>query len=380
MSNSWSFTVHNSNAYSNDSQLDYLKQEVGSRFPFYDLKVMGDTIAFFCSIHKPDLEMKFDELRKSLAKKGYIPILRHEHGEHIIYIAKKPRTKERPSWLNAVLLIATIITTMLTGSLLHLGYTDLQSLPDVLSVLAPENLMFGTLYFSFPLLSILFVHEMGHYIISKKHGIHTSLPFFIPVPPILPGFNIGTFGALISSSDPMPNRKALFDIGISGPIAGFIVAIPVTIIGLLTSEVIAMDAIIPGEPILGTSILFYFLSDIFVSVPQGYALDLNAIAFAGWIGLLITSINLLPAGQLDGGHIFRSILGEKQKYAGWIAVIIMIFTGWVFFALIIIMLIGMAHPPPLSDEGTLDTKRKLLFIVAVVMLIVCFIPYPISVL
>ncbi|MCK5347353.1 MAG: site-2 protease family protein, partial [Candidatus Heimdallarchaeota archaeon] len=102
------------------------------------------------------------------------------------------------------------------------------------------------------------------------------------------------------------------------------------------------------------------------------------IAFAGWIGLLITSINLLPAGQLDGGHIFRAVFGAKQKFAGWIAVFIMIITGWWFFAFIIIMLIGMEHPPPLNDDTELDMKRKLLFFIALAILILCYIPFPIS--
>ena len=127
---------------------------------------------------------------------------------------------------------------------------------------------------------------------------------------------------------------------------------------------------------LGPSILFSLLSGWILNIPYNASIDLSLTAFAGWIGLLITSINLLPAGQLDGGHIFRAVLGEKQKYAGWIAVIIMIFTGWTFFALIIILLMGMMHPPPLNDNTNLDNKRKLLFFVALAILILCFIPFP----
>jgi membrane-associated protease RseP (regulator of RpoE activity) len=119
------------------------------------------------------------------------------------------------------------------------------------------------------------------------------------------------------------------------------------------------------------------MSQILLDLPSNAALDLNPIAFAGWIGLLITSINLLPAGQLDGGHIFRAVLGDKQKYAGWIAVFIMILTGWLFFAFIILALIGMQHPPPLNDNTELDTKRKMIFFVALAILILCYIPYPI---
>lgn len=378
MNQTWSFSVNNSHSTQKDVDIEFLKQEIGQRFPFYDMRIMGQNVAFYCTIDSSNTNSLFEDLRKSLSQRGYVSFLRHEHGEHIIYVTKKPFRKEKSIWINVLLLIATIITTMITGSLLHIGVSDLQSLDYVWSVLYPENIFFGTVYFSLPLLSILFIHEMGHYFTSKKHGIHTSLPFFLPIPPILPGFNIGTFGALISSHDPMPNKKALFDVGISGPLAGFIVAIPVTIIGLITSDVVSVDAIIPGETILGSSLLFEFLSSIFVTIPEGSFLSLNPIAFAGWIGLLITSINLLPAGQLDGGHIFRAMLGDKQKYAGWIAVFIMIFTGWIFFAFIIILLLGMNHPPPLNDDGPLDLKRKILFFVAVAILILCFIPYPIS--
>ena len=356
--------------------IDYLKREVGLRFPIKETRNIGDTAVFYVMIDKESSGEQFDSLRKIISSKGYIPILRKEKDEHIIYITKKPKRKEKPMWVNAVLLIATIITTTLTGSLLHIGYGDLQSVPNLLTVISPENLFFGTIYFSLPLLSILFIHEMGHYFVSKKHGIHTSLPYFLPIPPILPGFNIGTFGALISSHDPMPNKKALFDVGISGPLAGFLIALPVTIIGILTSSVIQLESYDPSEIYLNSSLLFSFLIEAIMDIPQGYALDLNPIAFAGWIGLFITSINLLPAGQLDGGHIFRAILGDKQKYAGWIAVFILIFSGLWFFAIIIVTIIGLNHPPPLNDEGSVDLKRKLLFFAAVAILILCYIPYP----
>lgn len=362
---------------SSSFDMEFLKNQVGIHFPFYEIKTTQNAVLFYCNIDEKNLERHFESLRNNLSSSGYLPLLRYEKGEQILYILKKPEKKMKPIWVNIALLIATLITTILTGSLLHMGFADIQSLPDVMTIFLPENLFYGTVLFSLPLISILFVHEMGHYFFSKKHNLHTSLPFFIPVPPILPGFNIGTFGALISSHDPMPDKKALFDVGISGPLAGFIVAVPVTIIGIITSDVVSVSSITTGETVLGTSLLFYILSTLFVDLPTNFALDLNAVAFAGWIGLLITSINLLPAGQLDGGHIFRAVLGEKQKYAGWIAVIIMVFTGWWFFALIIILLIGMVHPPPLNDNTGLDLKRKILFFVAVGILILCFIPFPI---
>ena len=357
--------------------IELLKREVGQRFPFYEVKSNLNTVAFFCRIDEETLEGNFDSLRKSLSEKGYVPMLRYEKGEHIIYIIQKPKRKEKSIWINISLLIATIITTILTGSILNMGHSEIQSVANILDIFSINNLFSGTVFFALPLMSILFVHEMGHYFTSKKHGIKTSLPFFIPIPPILPGFNIGTFGALISSRDPMPNKKALFDVGISGPLAGFIIAIPVTAIGIATSEMVPISDFSSGEVILGSSFLFIILSNMIHTIPEGFALNLNSTAFAGWVGLLITSINLLPAGQLDGGHIFRAVLGEKQKYVGWIAVFIMIFTGWTFFAIIIVLMMGMMHPPPLNDDTDIDMKRKVLFFVALAILILCFIPFPI---
>jgi len=358
--------------------IELLKREISQRFPFYEIKSNLNTVAFFCRIDEETLEGNFDSLRKSLSEKGYIPMLRYEKGEHIIYIIQKPKKKEKSKWINASLLIATIITTILTGSILNMGHIEIQTVDNIQDIFSINNLFNGTVFFALPLMSILFVHEMGHYFTSKKHGIKTSLPFFIPIPPILPYFNIVTFGALISSSDPMPNKKALFDVGISGPLAGFIIAIPVTAIGITTSEIVPISNFPDGEVILGSSFLFIILSNMIHTIPEGFAINMNSTAFAGWVGLLITSINLLPAGQLDGGHIFRAVLGEKQKYVGWIAVFIMIFTGWTFFAIIIVLMMGMIHPPPLNDNTDIDMKRKALFFVALTILILCFIPFPIS--
>lgn len=382
MPNSWSWKPFETSYTETNLDIELLKSEVGKHFPFYDIKYNVNTAAFFCRIDKELLEEKFDSLRKSLKEKGYIPMLRYEKGEHIIYIIKKPKRKEKPIWINIFLLIATIITTILTGSILHIGYFDIWSMPSAMDVISIENLFYGTVLFALPLMSILFVHEMGHYFISKKHGIATSLPYFLPIPPVLPSFNIGTFGALISSREPMPNRKALFDVGITGPVAGFLVAIPVTAIGIATAKIvpiIPLKDLPAGEAVFGSSFLIDLLSRGILDLPQGFTIDMNPILFAGWVGLLITSINLLPAGQLDGGHIFRAVLGEKQKYAGWIAVFIMIFTGWWFFAFIIIFLMGMMHPPPLNDDTELDIRRKMLFLVALAILILCFIPFPIYV-
>jgi len=180
----------------------------------------------------------------------------------------------------------------------------------------------------------------------------------------------------------MPNKKALFDVGMAGPLAGFLVAIPITAIGIYTAKIVpivSLDQLPSGQAVFSPSFLIDILSRLILDIPQGFTIDMNPILFAGWVGLLLTSINLLPAGQLDGGHIFRAVLGEKQKYAGWVAIFIMILTGWWFFAFIIIFMMGMMHPPPLNDDTEIDIKRKMLFFVALAILILCYIPFPIYV-
>ena len=377
--NSYTWNPFGSPEVNNDFDLEFLKREVGQRFPFYDVRSNPNAVAFFCRVDKEILEEKFDSLRLTLSKKGYIPMLRYERGEHIIYILQKPKRKEKPVWVNYLLLILTISMTIITGSILHIGFFDIYAKDlNIMEIFEPVNLFYGAILFSLPLMSILIIHEMGHYFVSKKHGISTSLPFFLPIPPIFPNFNIGTMGALISSRDPMPNKKALFDIGLSGPVAGFLVAIPVTIIGIATSEVVPVSEVASGEPILGSSLLFMIITQNIHTIPTDSVLILSPIAFAGWVGLFITALNLLPAGQLDGGHIFRAVFGEKQKYASWIAVIFLILIGLWLFAFIIIFMLGAKHPPPLDDDTELDIKRKLLFIVALAILVLCFIINPIS--
>jgi len=153
------------------SDLELLKSEVGQRFPFYDMKYNVHTMAFFCRIDEETLDENFNSLRLSLSDKGYIPMLRYVKGEHIIYVIRKSKKKEKPVWINISLLIATIITTSLTGSILHMGYNDIWNIPHIMDVFMPENLFNGILLFAFPLMSILFIHEMGHYFTSKKHVI-----------------------------------------------------------------------------------------------------------------------------------------------------------------------------------------------------------------
>jgi len=362
--------------------IELLKREVGQRFPFYDMKANPNTAVFFCRVDEEILGEKFDDLRRALSEKGYIPMIRYEKGEHAIYVIKKPKVKKKPVWVNIVLLIATIFTTTLAGAIqwVSIYESDLTSFMELLTkATSPFYLWNGLIFFSIPLLAILGVHEMGHYFTSKRHNLETSLPFFIPLPP---PFILGTFGALISTREPIPNRKVLLDVGISGPICGFLVAIPVSLIGLFLMQQNPIS--LPptgGEIMLTFPLLLQGLSTFFTISADAV---IHPTLFAGWVGLFLTAINLLPVGQLDGGHVARALLKEKHKYASWAAVIIILglglfFTGWLFFAFIIFFMIGTQHQPPLNEIAPLDTKRILIGILTVIIFILCFAPLPMSV-
>jgi len=357
--------------------LERIKSWVGLYFPFYDVRADREGITFFCRVDKSRLEENFESLRVLLSSHGLIPIIREESGETMIHVIRKIKRKALPIYVNLILLVATLITTILTGALLVGGQSSIWEKGGLKAITDPNNLIEGFFLFSLPLLTILGVHEMAHYYASKFHNIKASLPFFIPVPPIMPGLNIGTFGALISSREPLSNRKILFDVGISGPLAGFLVAIPITMIGIAQSSVIPIESLGKEGYALGESLLFYILCKLILNIPLHHAIRLSPTAFAGWVGLLVTAINLFPVGQLDGGHIARAVLGEKQKYIGWASVLALIFTGWWFFALFVLLVLGIYHPPPLNDISPIDNKRKLLFLLAIFILILCFVPFPV---
>ena len=355
-----------------------------------------DGLSHIYHIDLPDaFETKFEELRSALKVTGfpghYSPIVREVGGEALLILVPKPVSSFKSQRTNIYLFIATIFTTTWAGALLYAGYSSYESESSwfLLKVfLEPRLLLMGALTFSFPLLTILGVHEMGHYFYAKKHNLSASLPFFIPLPPPL---ILGTMGAFISIREPIPNRKALFDVGISGPIAGFIIAIPITLLGFLLTEMVR--APVPEDTgsvyYLGTPIIFNGLLWIANQImPLSGAYLTHPVAFAGWAGFLVTAINLFPAGQLDGGHISRALLGRNSKYFSYITIALLFFlgligipgvvppyAGWAIFGILILFL-GVLHTPPSEEITPLDFRRKVLGGFAALMLIICFVPSP----
>ena len=213
-------------------------------------------------------------------------------------------------------------------------------------------------WYAIPIMTILLSHELGHFFMCRKYNVEATLPYFIPIP--FPPF--GTFGAVIKMKGYIPSKKALFDIGAAGPIAGLVFAIPIIVIGLCCSKVIPTHG--AHYMSLGEPILFSVIAKIvFGTVAEGYDIFLHPLAFAGWAGLFVTALNLLPVGQLDGGHIMYALLGEKSKIVfkigvfGFCVIAILVYQGWVLFA-ILLLLFGFRHPAPVDSITNIGAKEN----------------------
>jgi len=235
----------------------------------------------------------------------------------------------------------------------------------------------GALWYSGAIMIILLTHEMGHFLTAKRYGVSATLPYFIPLP--LPPF--GTMGAVIKMGGRIPNRKALFDIGAAGPIAGLVMIIPSIVIGLKMSQVVTVSSLGENTITLGDSLLFSLLSRAVLGyIPQGQDVLLHPLAYAGWVGLLVTALNLLPIGQLDGGHVIYSLFRKKSKlfslffYSVLLVVCLFFFVGW--FLVLVLLAIFRKHPPTMNDYIPLDRKRKILGIIVLVVFVLSFTPVP----
>ena len=289
--------------------------------------------------------------------------------------APAPR-RGRP-WVNLVLFLATVATTTGWGAVHYQGFvTDYEA-----SALAPFVLVRG-LWYSVTILAILGAHELGHYYACRYYRVDASLPYFLPAP-----FMTGTLGAVIRIRQPIPTKRILFDIGVAGPIAGFVVAVPALFLGLSLSRVLPLPEDFIGLS-LGEPPMFRLAAwMIWGTTPDGYSLNLHPVALAAWFGLLVTALNLFPIGQLDGGHISYATLGARSTLitiAAAATVLLLTLVSplsWIAPAvLVMVMLIklGPGHPRTLDHHIPLDRTRLLVAVGAVVMFILCFTPAPIE--
>lgn len=250
-------------------------------------------------------------------------------------------------------------------------------------ILAQPLILLEGLFFSVSLLTILTFHEFGHYIACRLYGVKATLPYFIPLPIVSPA---GTLGAVIRMQSPMPTRKAIFDIGVAGPLAGFAVIVPIAILGLVTMEYAPPGAVLGAtfaDPLL-TRLLGATLG---IDPTRGL---LNPFYSAAWVGSIITSLNLLPVSQLDGGHAVYSVFGEKIHFwtgrLAFVAMVALTIIGWelyetpgpLLFTILLAIMLQFPHPEPLIDEP-LDFKRKLIAVLTLIVFVLSFMPFPIQI-
>jgi membrane-associated protease RseP (regulator of RpoE activity) len=277
-------------------------------------------------------------------------------------------------WVNLILFLLTGITTILAGALQEdVGFI---TNPGIL-LHNPLAVIRAGLPFSLSLLAILLFHEFGHYTAARLHKVNVTLPYFIPAPTLL-----GTFGAFIRSKSAFMNKKQLLDVAAAGPLAGLVISIIVLVIGMGSSSFVPLQNHGGTDMYFGGSVLHKLIVYLIKGpTPSGYVFLPSSIAFAGWVGLLVTMFNLLPIGQLDGGHIMYALFGKYQKYLAYVAMLGLLalsflWSGWAIW-LFISILLKPAHPPTLMDDIPIGRGRRLAGYLSIIAFILCFMPTPV---
>ncbi len=286
-------------------------------------------------------------------------------------------------WLHLLLLVLTFGTMTFVGIQLAAGFDPRLAVVDprsgVLGI--TPALVLAALAYSVPLLLILLAHELGHYLACRRYGIDASPPFFLPFLPIVP--LPGTFGAFIRVRQPIHDKKALFDMAVAGPIAGFLVALPVAAWGILHTrlnfEPPTDGTIYFGYPLAVKVLQLVLTGHTFTSV---HVVEHPAF-LAAWWGFVVTAINLIPAGQLDGGHTLYAVFGRRHRHLRWPILAILValgflYTGWWVWAAIVLVLTSLRRPPLFDEDVPLDPRRRAVAAAVLAILVLCFVPVPIS--
>jgi len=331
-------------------------------------------------------ELVFEHASERLEPRGLLPLLRRERGSDVIVVQPAPRrTRRRRVWINAILFVATVVSVLAAGTFQQLppaAWEAMEAAPNGSGPLALAHVLTSNwtlgLPFATALLGILGVHELGHYFVARRYRLDVSLPYFIPFPI---NYFTGTLGAVIRIESPFQSRKALFDVGIAGPLAGMVVAVPVVIAGLLQADMVPVGAF-EGGIAFGEPLLFRALASMIVGPrPPGFDLEMNPLLMAGWWGFLVTALNLLPVSQLDGGHISYAIFGRHHRMVAWgmfalaAAVALLRSPGYIVM-LGLVFLMGLEHPPALNDLTPLDWRRRALGLATLLLFFALVTPEP----
>ncbi len=307
-----------------------------------------------------ETKQAFLRLLNNLKTMNLIAVLRKHDGRIVLRIIPKPFVRQSNILINWLLFFATVGTTFVTGYLIS---------GDSI------NPLIGGVTFTIAIMAVLGTHEMGHKLTANKKGIEATPPYFVPGPPPIGGFlGIGTFGAVIMQKSLPQNKDALFDIGANGPIIGFILAVIVSIVGLVFSPVRSLPIPEGGLPV---PLIFHLFLSFVVKLPSDCYVLLHPVAFAGWVGIVITMLNLLPAAMLDGGHVARSLVGEKARsILTFLSILLLIVEDFWPMAIFVLFISMYRHPGPLDDVSSLSTSRKLLTVVLVAIFVLSSFPLP----
>jgi membrane-associated protease RseP (regulator of RpoE activity) len=351
-------------------------------------------------------QIAYDQLSNSLEPFNVTPLFRLNNNQHIVILIDGiVQPKPSNSTINILLFIFTLLSVLFAGALYtYDGPTSVDPLINLKNIILNIGLGWP---FAVSMLAILLAHEFGHYLAARYHKTSVTLPYFLPFP--LSPF--GTMGAFIQLKQPPKNLRVLHDIGVAGPLAGLVIAIPVLIIGLFTSEIDKLPLVFPpGQGFEGNSILYLLIKHLvhgiwlpqpanFGDIPQflywiryfftglplprgGIDVTLNAVAWAGWAGLLVTALNLIPAGQLDGGHLIYVLFGRKSRklmpvILGALLLLGLVWSGWWLWAFLIFFF-GRTHAEPLDQITPLNIGRKIIAILGLTLFILLFTPVPLA--
>jgi membrane-associated protease RseP (regulator of RpoE activity) len=315
-------------------------------------------------IHDP-VEESIAGLKGVFKESGLIAYFERTPDGHALTYGDPPPKRRRRLWVNVLLFVLTVGTTLLVGSINNGGDPFKRPL---------DLLVFGW-PFSLSIILVLGSHELAHFLTARRLGVEATPPYFLPVPHPM----TGTMGAFIRIESPVPTKSALVRVGVSGPLVGFLVAIPVSFIGLMLSKPVETGGTQGIQ--LGSPLIFWIMSELLhPNLGPGKDLLMHPVAFAGWLGLFVTALNLLPIGQLDGGHVAYAVFGRRWQKLSWIIVAALalmgfFWLGWTFWALLVVIL-GLRHPPPLDDLTPLGKTDWRLVAVAVIIIILTLTPAP----
>jgi membrane-associated protease RseP (regulator of RpoE activity) len=345
-------------------------------FYVYEVEVQDDDVRYYGE----PLETKesvLETVAPLFRERGYRVQMNYETGEHVLVATERSTSIDGIPWTNVVLFVATVFTTLFAGAEWY--GVDLSAGPAAI---------LGAWDFAFPVMAVLAIHELGHYVLSRRHDVEATLPYFIPVP-----FALGTFGAVIRMKDSMPSRKALFDIGVAGPLAGLGATVVVTAVGVSLPPVeVGANAVVSqiefGYPLLVQGIA----AALGEPLQYGAGLAVNPVVIGGWVGAFLTFLNMLPVGQLDGAHVTRALVGERITTVQTVvpgllfalAGYLFVFEGgqgaslWALWGVLTLVIARAGNAQPI-DDTPVGTPRQVVGLLTVLLGLLCFTPIPIAI-